>query len=81
MKAFDPDDPNTPGPAPSPCIGICSMDQESGLCSGCLRTIDEIAGWGGASEQARRAVWREIARREAMLFANGAGGKTPETSA
>ncbi|MBK4738305.1 DUF1289 domain-containing protein [Noviherbaspirillum pedocola] len=58
-------DPTSPGPVPSPCIGICRMEEGTGLCSGCLRTIDEIACWGGASEAVKREVWREIRRREA----------------
>jgi predicted Fe-S protein YdhL (DUF1289 family) len=29
---------------PSPCIGICRIDA-SDMCSGCLRTLDEIADW------------------------------------
>jgi uncharacterized protein len=28
----------------SPCIKICTLDA-AGLCSGCLRTLDEIASW------------------------------------
>jgi predicted Fe-S protein YdhL (DUF1289 family) len=28
----------------TPCIGVCTLD-EHGLCDGCLRTGDEIAGW------------------------------------
>jgi hypothetical protein len=60
-------DPSSPGAVPSPCIGICRMDAETGLCSGCLRTIEEIAAWGGATEAFRREVWREIRRREAAL--------------
>jgi predicted Fe-S protein YdhL (DUF1289 family) len=40
------------------------MEEGTGLCSGCLRTIDEIACWGGASEAVKREVWREIGRRE-----------------
>jgi len=27
----------------SPCVGLCSA--KDGVCSGCLRTIDEIANW------------------------------------
>lgn len=30
---------------PSPCISICQMSLKTGLCTGCLRTIDEIANW------------------------------------
>ncbi len=32
-------------PTPSPCINICRMDETSGWCEGCLRTLDEIACW------------------------------------
>jgi uncharacterized protein len=34
-----------PNEVPSPCVNICQMDPQSGLCRGCLRTLDEIAGW------------------------------------
>lgn len=30
---------------PSPCISICQMSPKTGLCTGCLRTIEEIANW------------------------------------
>ena len=55
-------------PVPSPCINICEMDQASGLCRGCLRTIDEIVGWGQAGDEAKRAVWLRIRAREEKLF-------------
>ena len=29
----------------SPCISVCAIDPVSGLCGGCFRTLDEIAGW------------------------------------
>ena len=61
-------DPELQTPVPSPCINVCEMDQQSGLCRGCLRTIDEIVAWGSASDEAKRAVWAEIRRREARLF-------------
>jgi predicted Fe-S protein YdhL (DUF1289 family) len=35
--------PRTERP-PSPCINVCSLDAR-GLCSGCLRSGDEIARW------------------------------------
>ncbi|MDE2081341.1 MAG: DUF1289 domain-containing protein [Burkholderiales bacterium] len=49
----------------SPCIGVCRMDAASGLCAGCLRTLDEIAAWSVLDESARRAVWRALALRRA----------------
>ncbi|HYD81311.1 MAG TPA: DUF1289 domain-containing protein [Paucimonas sp.] len=56
------------GPVPSPCINVCRMNARTGLCEGCFRTIDEIVRWGSAGESEKRAVWREIKRREAALF-------------
>jgi predicted Fe-S protein YdhL (DUF1289 family) len=44
------------------------MVPETGLCEGCLRTIDEIVAWGRADDAYKRAVWTEIRRREAQLF-------------
>jgi predicted Fe-S protein YdhL (DUF1289 family) len=61
------------GPLPSPCVSICRMDPVSGLCEGCLRTIEEIARWGGEGEDYKRAVWVEIRRRREGLFDGSAG--------
>ncbi|GGK09632.1 hypothetical protein GCM10011394_18830 [Luteimonas terricola] len=36
----------------TPCIGVCTINDD-GLCDGCLRTGDEIAGWL-AMEDAQR---------------------------
>lgn len=51
------------GPVPSPCNAVCRMDARSGLCAGCLRTLDEIAAWGGLDEAQRRAVWARLQER------------------
>ncbi len=37
------------GFVPSPCIRVCRMNPHSGLCEGCLRTLDEIIQWSAAS--------------------------------
>ena len=48
----------------SPCVGICLMDPATRICRGCLRTIDEIAGWYDASAAEKRAILaRLVARR------------------
>ncbi len=47
----------------SPCINICQMDAASGLCRGCLRTLEEIAAWAGASDEARQAVLAAVEQR------------------
>ena len=48
---------------PSPCISVCRMDAASGLCEGCMRTLDEIAAWGMMDNGAKRAVWELIGQR------------------
>ena len=52
-------------PVPSPCVSICKMDGRSGLCTGCLRTIDEIAGWSRYSDADKQVVWQRIGERRA----------------
>lgn len=66
MIVFDPE--TDTGKVPSPCINICRMDAKTGLCEGCMRTIDEIVAWSTATEEMKRAVWGEIRRRQDALF-------------
>jgi uncharacterized protein len=55
------------GRVASPCISVCRIDEATGWCAGCLRTLDEIAAWGSLDDDDRRAVWTEIARRASLL--------------
>lgn len=58
--------PPTPaGNVASPCISICTIDDATGLCTGCLRTLDEIAVWSVLDDDDRRAVWKAIGERRA----------------
>jgi uncharacterized protein len=52
---------------PSPCINVCRMDSASGLCEGCLRTLDEIAAWGAMSDDDKRAVRVLLLQRRGEL--------------
>jgi len=53
-----------PSPSPStPCVAICRIDPGSGFCTGCRRSLDEIARWGGMTEAERRAVMAELPGR------------------
>ena len=52
-----------PAAVASPCISICQMHAASGWCVGCLRTLDEIAAWGGLSDEGRRQVLLRLAPR------------------
>jgi uncharacterized protein len=63
-------------PVPSPCISVCRIDEATGLCVGCLRTLDEIAAWSMLDDDARRDVWRAIGeRRTPRTGATGTEGK------
>lgn len=48
---------------PSPCCSVCRMNEASGLCQGCWRTLDEISQWSSADEPSKRAIWERIAQR------------------
>ena len=51
------------GRVPSPCISICRIDDASGLCVGCLRTLSEIALWSTMRDDERRDIWARLAER------------------
>jgi predicted Fe-S protein YdhL (DUF1289 family) len=49
---------NTPPSRPaSPCVNICTLDERD-VCTGCLRTLDEIGAWGMLSAEEQ---WRIVA--------------------
>jgi predicted Fe-S protein YdhL (DUF1289 family) len=48
---------------PSPCINICKMDADNGLCIGCFRTIDEITRWSRIDDEQRADILAAVARR------------------
>lgn len=47
----------------TPCVDICIMDQPSGLCVGCGRTLDEIACWSRIGVAERRRIMSGLAQR------------------
>ena len=51
---------------PSPCVSVCQMDDDTALCQGCLRTLDEIRQWGNADDHHRRTIWLNIEARIAQ---------------
>ena len=48
---------------PSPCISVCKIAPDTGLCYGCLRTLEEIGAWSTSGDADKRAVWGKIAAR------------------
>jgi predicted Fe-S protein YdhL (DUF1289 family) len=39
------------------------MSPDTGLCEGCLRTLDEIAAWSAMSAEQKRAVLAQLPKR------------------
>ncbi|MGJ4749157.1 DUF1289 domain-containing protein, partial [Leptospira sp. SA-E8] len=44
----------------------CEVDAATGLCNGCLRSLNEIMGWSDLDEEGKHVVWARIQQR---LFA------------
>ena len=57
------------GEIASPCISVCQMSAATALCEGCFRTRDEIAAWGNAGDDVKRAIWARIEVRMAAAQA------------
>ncbi len=56
-------------PTPStPCIKVCAVNGQTGICIGCGRTLKEIAAWGQLQETERLAI---MARLPARLASAG----------
>ena len=51
----------------TPCVNVCLLDNETGLCVGCGRTVQEIAGWASLSPEWRRAIMAKLPARLAQL--------------
>jgi predicted Fe-S protein YdhL (DUF1289 family) len=47
----------------SPCVRNCCLDEDN-ICLGCLRSLEEIIAWGGASDQEKREILRSASRRK-----------------
>ena len=51
----------------SPCVKVCVIEPKSRLCTGCLRTIDEIGAWSRMSPEARRLVMDTLPSRASQI--------------
>lgn len=59
----------------SPCIRICVIHPEARICTGCLRTGDEIAAWARMTDDERQRVMDELPDRKGLLRRRR-GGRT-----
>ncbi|WP_449253559.1 DUF1289 domain-containing protein [Brevundimonas naejangsanensis] len=51
----------------SPCVMVCTVDGASGLCLGCLRTLQEIATWSRMTDEGRAAVMADLPGRKSRI--------------
>ncbi|MBT4740590.1 MAG: DUF1289 domain-containing protein [Rhodospirillaceae bacterium] len=47
----------------SPCVGVCTVDKETKMCIGCLRTLKEIGAWRTMTLDQKRDVVAACKRR------------------
>ncbi len=58
----------------SPCVKICVVHPQSRLCTGCLRSIDEIGRWSQMGNDERAEIIAAIPDR-AKLITKRRGGR------
>ncbi|ACJ30042.1 Conserved hypothetical protein [Shewanella piezotolerans WP3] len=51
----------------SPCVARCGLNEDD-YCMGCYRHIDEIVGWGSASEDQKAQIWTKLEQRKADMI-------------
>jgi len=51
----------------SPCVRICVVHPEVRICTGCYRTIDEIAQWSRMTPKQRHEIMAELPNRASQL--------------
>ncbi|MEP2530934.1 DUF1289 domain-containing protein [Shimia sp.] len=51
----------------SPCIQVCVVHPQERICTGCLRSIDEITNWSRMDTDERAAIMQELPSRAPRL--------------
>ena len=63
----------------SPCIKVCVIHPEARLCTGCLRSIDEITVWSRMTPEMRAGIMAELPARRSRI-AKRRGGRAARLS-
>ena len=56
-----------PKPIKTPCVKVCVVDGESGLCLGCYRDLSEVASWARLTDAEREAILAELPTRRSRI--------------
>lgn len=51
----------------SPCVNICVVHPEARICTGCLRSIEEITAWSRMSREERAEIMAALPQRADLL--------------
>jgi len=51
----------------SPCVKVCVVHPEARICTGCLRSIEEISGWGRMTTDQRQSILSELPDRKGLI--------------
>lgn len=51
----------------TPCVKVCVVDGESGLCMGCYRQLSEVAGWTRLTDAERAAIMADLPGRRTRI--------------
>lgn len=51
----------------SPCVKICVIHPTERICTGCLRSIDEITRWSRFTPDERREIMALLPERKGLL--------------
>ncbi len=55
----------------SPCVSVCTVDKELGMCIGCLRTLKEIGAWRIMTLAEKKATVEACAERAKTMPRRG----------
>lgn len=60
----------------SPCVKVCLIHPQARICTGCLRTIEEIGIWTRMSPDDRRKVMAELPSRASQIKVRRGGRRS-----
>lgn len=67
MSPAAPPSSGPPRAIKTPCVKVCVIDGESGLCMGCYRQLSEVAGWARLTDEERAAIMADLPGRRRRI--------------
>ena len=64
----------------SPCVKVCVIHPETGLCLGCGRSADEVARWSQMTPAQRREITAALPARNPGPSRRGGGARARRTA-